>query len=249
MIREKIFNINVHNIALNEFLKVFHKGILFTPNVDHIINLQNDLEFYNAYKKADYLVCDSQVMKIFFFLTRLRKLNKITGSDFFPAFCKYHQNNPDIKIFLLGSGPGVAIKAMDRINKKYSRKIIVGAHSPSFGFEKNEKECLKIVRDINKTEATVLLVGVGSPKQEKWIAKHYLSFNKIKFFLALGATIDFESGVVKRSPKWISTLALEWLYRLIQEPKRMYRRYLLRNPYFFILLLRDFFNRYKNPFS
>ena len=102
---------------------------------------------------------------------------------------------------------------------------------------------------INNSEATVLLVGVGSPKQEKWIVRYREAFNKIDIFLPLGATIDFESGFVKRAPKWMRISALEWLYRLLKEPKRMYKRYLLRNPYFFILLLKDILNRYKNPFN
>lgn len=95
---------------------------------------------------------------------------------------------------------------MENINRKVGRQIVVGTHSPSFGFEKNEKECMELIDIINASGATVLLVGVGAPKQEKWIAKYRSQMFNIKLFMALGATIDFEAGNIKRAPilfqKW-----------------------------------------------
>src|SRR4028118_2339992 len=118
---------------------------------------------------------------------------KISGSDLLPIFSHYHKNNPNIKMFLLGAAPGVAQKAQANINLKVGREIVVGAHSPSFGFEKKEEECSRIVELIEKSGANVLAVGVGAPKQEKWIIKYKEKLKSVKIFLAIGATIDLRS--------------------------------------------------------
>lgn len=120
----------------------------------------------------------------------------------------YHKDDPDCRIFLLGAKEGIAAKAMERINEKVGRQIVVGAHSPSFGFEKNEQECMDIIDIVNKSGANVLLVGVGAPKQEKLIMKYRDKMPDIKLFMALGATIDFEAGTLKRAP--VIWQKLEW---------------------------------------
>lgn len=249
MNKVNILNVSIDNISQIDFLERCKSGIVFTPNVDHLIKLQSDPEFVNTYQAANYKLCDS---KILFFVSRLLGSpikEKISGSDLFPAFYQYHKNHEDIKIFLLGARDGVALQAQEKINAQVGRSIIVGAHSPSFGFEKNEEECAKIIEMINQSDATVLAVGVGAPKQEKFISKYKDQFPKIKIFLAIGATIDFEAGNIKRAPKWISEIGLEWLYRLLAEPKRLWKRYLVHGPSFFWLILKQKLNLYVDPFG
>ena len=249
MNKVKILNVSIDNLSQLEFFEKFKSGIVFTPNVDHLMKLQSDSEFYKTYQAATYQLCDS---KILFFVSRLLGSpikEKISGSDLFPAFYEYHKTNEDVKIFLLGAREGVARKAQDKINAKIGRDIIVGAHSPSFGFEKNEEECSKIIELINQSGATVLAVGVGAPKQEKFISKYKEQLQNIKMFLAIGATIDFEAGNIKRAPKWVSEIGLEWLYRLLAEPKRLWKRYLVHGPSFFWLIAKQKLNLYVDPFS
>ena len=136
-----------------------------------------------------------------------------------------------------------------KINSKLGRTIVIGTYSPSFGFEKKEDECEEIVRIINASKANVLVVGLGAPKQEKWIVKYKDRFSKVKIFMALGATIDFEAGNISRAPKYFQTLSLEWLYRLIKEPKRLWKRYLVDDTPFFYLILKQKLGIYKNPFD
>jgi UDP-N-acetyl-D-mannosaminuronic acid transferase (WecB/TagA/CpsF family) len=93
-----------------------------------------------------------------------------------------------------------------------------------------------------------LAVGVGAPKQEIWIARHRHRMPRVTRFLAIGATIDFEAGTVKRAPKWMSRAGIEWLYRLMSEPRRLYRRYLIEGPPFFWLLLKQRLGLYRDPF-
>lgn len=249
MNRVELLNVSIDNVSQVEFLEKFKSGIVFTPNVDHLMKLQSDREFFKTYQSATYKLCDS---KILFYVSRLLGTpikEKISGSDLFPAFYEYHKNNEDIKIFLLGAREGVALKAQAKINEEVGRDIVVGAHSPSFGFEKNEEECLKIIDLINQSGATVLAVGVGAPKQENFICKYKDKFTNIKIFLAIGATIDFEAGNIKRAPKWISEIGMEWLYRLLAEPKRLWKRYLVHGPSFFWLVLKQKLNLYVDPLS
>ncbi|QYO62265.1 WecB/TagA/CpsF family glycosyltransferase [Leptolyngbya sp. 7M] len=245
----KLLNTTIDNLTMAELLLKLNQGVVFTPNVDHLVRLQKDREFFEAYSTADFRTCDS---KILYYISRLLGspiCEKISGSDLFPAFYWYHRSNRDIKIFLLGAAEGVAAEAQRRINAKVGREIIVGAHSPSYGFENNEAECQKLIDLVNQSEATVLAIGVGSPKQEKFIYKYRDQFKNIKIFMAIGATIDFEAGNVSRAPRWISEMGLEWLHRLLSEPRRLWKRYLIEGPSFFWYALLQLLDLYVEPFA
>ncbi len=238
-----ILNVAIHNISKLELLENLnlHGGVVVTPNVDHLMKLRHDSELRAAYKQADYRICDSKILQYAAKFLGHPIREKISGSDFFPDFYQYNQDNKTIKIFLLGARDGVAKQAQDNINKKIGRTIIVDTYSPPFGFEHDKRECQKIVERINDSGATVVAVGLGAPKQEKWIAKYKKQLTSIKIFLAIGATIDFEAGCKPRSPKWMSDVGLEWLYRLICEPRRLWKRYLIEGVPFFWLLLQQKF--------
>lgn len=241
-------NTNIQVITQHELLKELKKGVVITPNVDHLVKLQKDKEFYEVYKKAEWVICDS---KILYMLSKLLKTplpEAIPGSSFFTAFYEYHQNDPNCKIFLLGAAEGIAIKAMERINQKVGRNIVVGAHSPSYGFEKKPEECEKLVHMINESGANVLLVGVGAPKQEKWIMKYRNEMPGIDIFMGLGATIDFEAGTLKRAPIFWQKIGMEWLYRCLKEPKRLFKRYFIDDMQFFYYFGKQLLGIYKNPF-
>lgn len=241
-------NTNIQVITQHELLKELKKGVVITPNVDHLVKLQKDKEFYEVYKKAEWVICDS---KILYMLSKLLKTplpEAIPGSSFFTAFYEYHQNDPNCKIFLLGAAEGIAIKAMERINQKVGRNIVVGAHSPSYGFEKNETECEELIKIVNESGANVLLVGVGAPKQEKWIMKYRDRMPGVDIFMGLGATIDFEAGTLKRAPIFWQKIGMEWLYRCLKEPKRLFKRYFIDDMQFFYYFGKQLLGIYKNPF-
>jgi exopolysaccharide biosynthesis WecB/TagA/CpsF family protein len=243
-----LLNVSIHNITMLELLKQLQfGGVVFTPNVDHLVKLQKNQEFYSVYQKADYIVCDSQILMYVSKFLGTPIQEKISGSDLFPAFYTYYKNDDRIKIFLLGGFGDTAKQAQQKINSKVGRNIIIQTYSPPFGFENDEQECQKIVELINQSSATVLGVGVGAPKQELWIHKYKHQLKNVKIFLAIGATINFETGNVKRSPKWMSEVGLEWLYRLLSEPNRLWKRYLFDDLPFFWLILKQKFQVYENP--
>ncbi len=246
----QILNVSIDNLSTEELLKQLgaYGGVVFTPNVDHLMKLQKDPEFYQVYQTCNYRVCDSQVL---YYASRLLGQpirEKISGSDLFPAFYQYYRRCPNTTIFLLGAGEGIAQRAQKRINQLVGREMIVDCYSPPFGFENNPAECQYIIDRINQSGATVLAVGLGAPKQEKWIAQYRNQLQQIKIFLAIGATIDFEAGEKPRSPQWVSVAGMEWLYRLVTEPKRLWKRYLIEDLPFFWLLIKQKLNLYKAPF-
>ncbi|MDJ0689627.1 MAG: WecB/TagA/CpsF family glycosyltransferase [Xenococcaceae cyanobacterium MO_188.B32] len=233
-----ILSIPIDNFSMSEMLeKLKFGGVVFTPNVDHLIKLQKDKDFYRIYNSADYRVCDSQILILAAKFLGQPIREKISGSDLFPAFYWYYRHDKNVKIFLLGGPQGVAEKARRNINAKVGRELVIDSYCPPFGFEKNERECQKIVDLINQSGATVLAVGLGAPKQEKWIYEHKNKLENIKTFFAIGATIEFEAGHRQRAPKWMSMAGLEWLFRLLIEPKRLWKRYLIEDlPFLFLIL-------------
>ena len=235
-----ILGAQLQDISRPELFRALEQGgALFTPNVDIIMRMRKDSEFREVMHRAEFRVCDSRIVQIAsrFLGTPIRE--KISGSDFFGEYCAHHRNNRDVRVFLLGAGPGVADEAMRRVNLRLDAPVVIGAHSPSFGFEKNDSETDAIVEMINTSGATVLAVGVGAPKQEKWIMRHRHRMPAVKVFMGIGATIDFEAGAVRRARPWVSAIGREWLDRLLRNPRRLWRRYLVDDMPFLWLVLKQ----------
>lgn len=230
--RIKFLNTYIDNLTMEETLLEVDKYIkstigsyIVTPNVDHIVKLENDIEFQNVYKEASLILTDGMPLV---WISKLKKKpikEKISGSDLFPQVCSMAAKQ-NYKLFLLGAGPGVAQKAADNLVEKYPGLNIVGTYSPSYGFENNPQEIEEIIKLVNDAKPDVLAVGLGAPKQEKFIFKYRGRLN-VPLSLAIGASIDFEAGNIKRAPIWMQKTGLEWFYRLLKEPKRMFKRYLI----------------------
>jgi len=248
---QKVNLLNTAVLATSEkdVLENMNKGVLFTPNIDHLCKLQKDKEFYDCYSKAEWVICDSRVLYLCSKLLKTSLPEAIPGSSFFTHFYEYHKEDQDCKIFLLGARSGVADIAKQKINEKVGRRIVVGAHSPSFGFENSSEEIADIVRIVNDSGANVVLVGVGAPKQEKFIIKYKDQMPGVDLWMALGATIDFEAGNIKRAPKWMREVCMEWFYRLLMEPKRMFKRYIVDDMKFFWYFSKQLCGLYTNPFE
>ena len=211
---------------------------LVTPNVDHIVKLDKDDEFLKVYNNADLIVTDGMPIIWYSKIIKRPIKEKISGSDLFPKICELSAQK-GYKIFLLGASEGVADIAKKKLQDKYKGLNIVGVYSPKYGFEDDEIELNKIINIVKKSNTDILAVGLGAPKQEKFIFK-YKDILQVPLSLAIGATIDFEAGNVKRAPKWMQNSGLEWFYRLIKEPKRMYKRYILDDRRILRLMINDY---------
>jgi N-acetylglucosaminyldiphosphoundecaprenol N-acetyl-beta-D-mannosaminyltransferase len=244
--RSRMLNVWVDNLSMSELMDKLDQGVVFTLNPDHLYHLQRNKAFYEAYRQADFITSDSKY--VFWALGWIgrRIKEKVSGSDIVPNFCWHHRDNPDVKVFLLGAAPGIAQTARERINARCGREVVVGAHSPSMKFVSDETEITSTIDIINRSGANVLIVGLGAPKQEIWIQKYRTAMPGVKVFMGVGATIDYEAGVVKRAPRWMTKRGLEWVYRITTEPKRYWRRY-LRDMEFFVLVSLDGLGLYRSP--
>ncbi len=264
MDKTRVLNIDALCITEQELLKGLDRnldgtdqgnGVLVTPNLDHLVKLQKDEEFYQCYQEAQWVVCDSKILWLCSKVLKKKFPEPIPGSSFFTHFYEYRAaleangSSGSTRIFLLGAGEGVAKTAMEKINTKVGCQIVVGAHSPSYGFEKKPDEIADITRIINESGANVVLVGVGAPKQEKYIMRYREQMPGVKVWMALGATIDFEAGNIRRAPKAFRFLALEWLFRMFCEPKRMFKRYICDDLVFFWYLAKQVMGTYRNPWE
>ncbi|MCR4418634.1 MAG: WecB/TagA/CpsF family glycosyltransferase [Clostridia bacterium] len=166
---------------------------------------------------------------------------RVTGSDLTLELCR-RSAELGLRLFLLGAGPGVAEAAKRRAEKRYPGVQIVGTYSPSRRELEDDGASAKIVAMVNKSAANVLLAAFGAPRQEKWLWRHRTQL-ETPVNIAVGAAIDFLAGRVRRAPAWMQRAGLEWLYRLLREPRRLSYRYLVRDPYFVTLLAREWLTR------
>lgn len=232
MSRMNFLNIEVDNLTMNEAIDRAEELIIkkrpsyvVTPNVDHIVKLETDKEFQDVYKNADLILTDGMPL---IWISKIKGnpiKEKISGSDFFPKLCE-RAAEKGYSMFLLGAAEGVAVKAAKNLKEKCEGLNIVGTYSPSYGFEKKDDEIKMIIEMINETKPDILAVGLGAPKQEKFLYKYRNELN-VPISLAIGASIDFEAGNINRAPKWMQNIGLEWFYRLCKEPKRMFKRYII----------------------
>lgn len=229
-----LFNITIDKLTMAETVEKIAGWVnekeaicryVVTPNVDHIVKLNVDGAFKKAYDGASLVVADGKPVVLVSKLMGKPLPGTVPGSDLVPAlFDYYDQLNKPLKVYLLGAMPGVAEKAATSIHAKWSQVDVIGLFSPEFGFEKSEKESMQIVTMLNQTRPDVVVFGVGAPKQEIW-AHQYAQYINAKVVLCVGATIDFIAGEKTRAPVWIQKIGMEWLHRMLTEPKRLFKRY------------------------
>ena len=247
--RVKILNAHVDDVRLDDVVRNFREGALLTLHVDMIMKLQQDREFHDILDQFDLITCDSQIM---FLATRFLGTpvdERVSGSDYFPKFYMHHKDDPSITVFLLGGRPGIAELAQSKVNAKVGREMIVGVDSPSFDFAGRPGEIERMIAAVNASGATVCLVGLGGGTQEKFIVRYRARMPNVRLWLPLGGTIDYESGTFARPPKWITDVGLEWLYRLIREPRARFHRYVIHEPPFLWQILKQKLGWYRNPFA
>lgn len=230
MAKMKFMNIKIDNITMNEAVDAIEdlvqqnkNAYVVTPNVDHIIQIERGGALGEVYKYAALVLTDGKPLLWIskWYGTPIKE--KISGSDLFPCLCK-RAAEKDYTMFFLGAAEGVAAKAAENLTRKFEGLHVVGTYSPPLGFEKDENEINKIVEMIKTAKPHILIVGLGTPKQELFIYHNKDRLN-VPVSLGLGASLDFEAGNVKRAPKWMSDHGLEWLFRIMKEPRRLVKRY------------------------
>jgi N-acetylglucosaminyldiphosphoundecaprenol N-acetyl-beta-D-mannosaminyltransferase len=247
--RVKLLNVEVDNITMDELVDSFREGLLLTLHVDMIMKLQKDREFFEILPQFDVVTCDSQILVSAAKLLGTPLKERVSGSDFFPRFYTKYKDDPSITVFICGGGPGIADIARKNVNAKVGREFVVGADSPPFDYDRKPGEIDRMLAKINESKASVLLVGLGAGRQEKFIVRYRDRLPHVKTFLPLGGTIDYEAGTLARPESWVTNAGFEWLYRLLREPRQRWHRYLVHQPPVLYHLARQRLGLYRNPFS
>lgn len=193
-----------------------------TANVDFLVQAQRDAELRRILVDADLVLCDGTPLVWASRWLGNTLPGRAAGSDLVPLLLQRAALR-GWKVFMLGAAPGVAAEAARRVMKQYPTLPEIAHYSPPFKplAEMNHEE---IIARIQAEQPEVLLVSFGCPKQEKWIARNYRALG-VPVVIGVGATIDFLAGNVRRAPRWMQRSGTEWLFRLLQEPKRLFRRY------------------------
>ena len=204
-----------------EFKKVLQHSMLSIPDGVGILWASHYLSSPRSKSRTvRFFSLLSSLSSIIFRPAKIREKlpERVTGTDLFYRIAEESQNHK-WRIFLLGAKPGVAIKAVDILLKKYPKAIFAGTYagSPSFG----EEEQIRNLIDSSKPD--ILFVAYGSPAQELWIARNLPRLNSVKLAIGVGGAFDFAAGAVKRAPAFMRKIGLEWLWRVMREPSRIKR--------------------------
>lgn len=211
--------------AVDSLIQAGGNHYVVTPNSDIVVKMQDDVELKEICDKADLILTDGQiVVKLSRYLGNPIK-ERVCMTDFvWDVFDLAIEKN--YKVFLFGGKEDVLSEATENIKKRLPKLNIVDSYSPPFGFEKNEVMLEEANRRIKDSNADILVVFLGCPKQEKFIYQNKDKY-QVPISITMGGCVDFIAGKVKRAPLWMQNIGLEWFYRFLQEPKRMFRRYFI----------------------
>lgn len=232
MKKQPLLNTYVNNVDMDEALlsideMIFSetKHYVVAINVDVVMKIENDCYLKKITDNADMVLVDGKPLVWIAKWHKHPVKEKISGSDLVPRLCK-HSRDKRYRIFIIGGKDGVAEQAKKNLEKQFLGINIVGTYAPPVGFEKDKVELEKINTMISNAHPDLLIACFGCPKQEKWIYENYKEYDA-KVSICAGATVDFLAGSVKRAPVWMSEHGLEWFYRFLMEPKRMFKRYFI----------------------
>jgi len=201
---------------------------------------KRDHTFNEAIKNADLIVPDGIGVVIASKILGGKIRERVTGSDIFLGLSQVLNKGNNYSCFFLGSTEDTLSKIKDRMKIDFPNIKVVGTYSPPFKSEFNDEDNRSMIEMINNVQPDVLWVGMTAPKQEKWVYQNKDKLN-VKFIGPIGAAFDFYAGTVKRPHHWFQKHGLEWLPRLLREPKRLWRRNLISTPLFLYLIFKEIF--------
>jgi N-acetylglucosaminyldiphosphoundecaprenol N-acetyl-beta-D-mannosaminyltransferase len=236
----------IDNLTMNDVLGRIEKLVavpapsqVITANVDQLVTKRKDAEIELIFRNAAMVVADGVPLlwAARFLGTPLQE--RINGTDLMEKTCELAAKM-SFSVFLLGGPEGVAASAACKLQGRFPGLIVSGYYSPYHGFENDADENKKIVSLLKQKKPDILFTSLGFPKGIKWIDRH-LQACAVPLAIEVGASFIFASGIIKRAPLWMQKNGLEWFWRLIHEPRRLWRRYLLNDLSFFYYLLKQKF--------
>lgn len=234
-------NLNIV-LSLKELSQIpLGKTLINTINAHSFNTAQKDALFAEALANGDYLIPDgASIVKACRWLkAKSQPKERIAGWDLF-MFEMNKLNEKGGRVMFMGSSEKVLTLIREKAKVDYPRLDVV-TYSPPYKPEFSDDDNKAIIDAINKANPDLLWIGMTAPKQEKWTYAHWNELNIHCHVGTIGAVFDFYAGTAERAPKWWQEHSLEWLYRLVKEPKRMWRRYVLGNPLFVWNVLKEKF--------
>jgi N-acetylglucosaminyldiphosphoundecaprenol N-acetyl-beta-D-mannosaminyltransferase len=223
--------------VIDQLVRAGNGGTVFTPNVDHIVMAEHNERFRRAYQAASLSLVDGTPVLWASRLLRTPLPMKVSGSDLVMPLMERAAERGH-RVYFLGGATGVAELARQRLETLLPALQIVGIDDSRIDVSGDLSGIDDIVERIQSARPDLVLVALGAPKQEIW-SQGRLDLLKPAVLIGVGASLDFVAGIQKRAPRWMSSMGVEWLYRLAQEPRRLAGRYLLRDPEFCWILLRQ----------
>jgi N-acetylglucosaminyldiphosphoundecaprenol N-acetyl-beta-D-mannosaminyltransferase len=239
-----VLGVQISKLRLNEFLARLDgnassrdRAIIQYANI-HTLNMAYQdkwlKEFYNS---CEILFCDGFGVKLAASLLGTPIPERFTPPDWMPLFAEQCEK-AGWSLFFLGGKEGVAEKATQVLRSQRSGLQIAGTHHGYFNKVQGSEENRGVVQFINQAHPDVLLVGFGTPMQERWVAENLHELH-VGTIIVVGAMLDYLSGSVSRGPRWMTDLGFEWLSRLAVEPRRLWRRYIIGIPVFIVRVLKQ----------
>jgi len=219
-------------------------GWVITANLDHMRRARHDAGYRQMLSEADFVVADGMPL---IWASRLggRPLpERVAGSSMVEPMAKLAAER-GLSLFLLGGNPGIAEQAAQILKQRYPGLVVKGTACPPMGFE-NDPQYMKTMREeLSKACPDLVYVALGSPKQENLIREIRNDLPRA-WWVGIGISLSFLTGEVQRAPSWMQRLGLEWLHRMVQEPRRLAKRYLVDGlPYAIVLLTTGFLSRFR----
>ena len=197
-----------------------------TANLDHIVNLRRNEEFHRAYEMSWLITADGMPVFVYARLVGVPLPERVTGANVIADLLQRWSPSAH-RLFFLVSCEDVAERIRRHLRRRGFSSEQVGVVVPPFGFERNEEFDVSLVNKIRMNRPTHLVLGLGAPKSEVWALRQRNRLGDLHV-LAVGASVEFATGLKRRSPHWISRVGLEWLWRFLSEPKRLFSRYFIR---------------------
>lgn len=252
--RVQVCGVRFDNLTMNEaiqqideLLRSRRNALVVTPNVDHVVRARRDPAYASLIAQADLTLADGQPIVWASRLAGRPLKERVAGSDLFPRLCEYAARM-GYRVFFLGGAPasgrrpGAADAAREVLVRRHPDLQVAGVHCPPHGFESNPAEVARAIRAISDAQPDIVFVGLGSPKQERWIVGPQAAIGPA-VSVGIGISFSFVAGHVRRAPRWMQFVGLEWLHRLSREPLRLWRRYLLASWAFVPMIASEMWRR------
>jgi len=212
-----------------------HGGWVITPNLDQLRQFRKYPQLRPMYAKADLVLADGMPLIWASRIQRTPLPQRVAGSALIFTLSETAAG-AGLPVFLLGGNPGAAAHAADELRKRYPSIKIAGTHCPPIGFDKDQTQIQAIIELLRHAKPRIVFVGLGFPKQERLIERIRNAVPNA-WFLGIGVSLSFVSGEIRRAPRWIQAVGLEWIHRMCQEPGRLAGRYLVHGIPFAICML------------